>query len=341
MGVECNAYADPSRYAAPVPPSNRDITFKPTPNLHFQPSPLHLRIVLAYLNGQYLPRSAATIPVDDRGFVFGDGVYEVWRVINGQLFENERHLARLAFGLSELRIAAPEIARAEVLQEVAGRLLRESKLMDGEATLYLEVTRGAAPRTHAFPPPGTPPTVFATANRFNPPEELRVRGASAITMRDVRWLRCDIKTIQLLPNVMAKQAAIERGAMDALMIRDGVVTEGSHANVVGVIGGVIRTHPTNNLILPGITRALALDMARELGIPVSEQAFSERDIPRLEELFLAGTTADIMPIVRVDDRPVGNGAPGPIATRLFEKLRAYMDASCPIRADSDSVPTPA
>jgi D-alanine transaminase len=297
--------------------------------------------VLAYLNGQYLPRSAAMIPVDDRGFVFGDGVYEVWRVINGQLFENERHLARLAFGLSELRIEPPEIARADALLEVANRLLRESDLVDGEATLYLEVTRGAAPRTHAFPAAGTPPTVYATVNRFKPQDDLRARGASAITMRDVRWLRCDIKTIQLLPNVMAKQAAVERGAMDALMIRDGVVTEGSHANVLGVIDGVIRTHPTNHLILPGITRALVLDMARASGVPVVEQAFSERDIPRLEELFLAGTTADVMPIVRVDEKPVGNGVPGPIATRLFEKLRAHMDASCPIRANAGSVPMPA
>jgi len=300
-----------------------------------------LRVVLAYLNGQYLPRSAAMIPVEDRGFVFGDGVYEVWRVINGQLFEHERHLARLAFGLSELRIAPPDIMRADVVQEVADRLLRESKLGDGEATLYLEITRGAAPRTHAFPPAGTPPTVYATVNVFKPQDELRARGASAITMRDVRWLRCDIKTIQLLPNVMAKQAAVERGAMDALMIREGVVTEGSHANVLGVIDGVIRTHPTNHLILPGITRALVLDMARELGISVLEQAFSERDLSRLEELFLAGTTADVMPIVRLDDKPIGSGTPGPIATRLFTMLRAHMDASCPVRADSGSVPTPA
>jgi hypothetical protein len=166
--------------------------------------------VLAYLNGQYLPRSAATIPVEDRGFIFGDGVYEVWRAVNGRLFETDRHLARLAFGLRELRIAAPDIARRDVLDEVADRLLTESGLLDGEATLYLEITRGVAPRTHQFPPAGTAPTVFATANRFVPPNDLRSRGASAITVPDVRWLRCDIKTIQLLPNVMAKQAAAER-----------------------------------------------------------------------------------------------------------------------------------
>jgi len=284
--------------------------------------------VLAYLNGQFLPRSTATISVEDRGFVFGDGVYEVWRVVNGRLFESERHLERLEFGLRELRIALAERLSLPTIESIAERLLRESALTTGEATFYVEITRGAAPRAHQFPAAGTPPTVYATVNRLNPPEELRARGASAITMPDIRWLRCDIKTIQLLPNVFAKQAAAERGAVDALMIRDGVVTEGSHANVVGVLDGVIRTHPTNHLILPGITRAIVLDLARGLGVPVSEKPIAERDIPRLEEVFLVGTTTDVMPIVRVDDRPVGDGTPGPITTRLVKEFRAYLDASC-------------
>jgi D-alanine transaminase len=284
--------------------------------------------VLAYLNGQYLPRSAATIPVEDRGFIFGDGVYEVWRVVNGRLFETDRHLARLAFGLGELRITAPDIVRRQVLDEVAERLLAGSGLTDGEATLYVEVTRGVAPRTHQFPPAGTAPTVFAMVNRFIPPNDVRARGASAITTPDVRWLRCDIKTIQLLPNVMAKQAAAERGAMEAIMIRGGAVTEGSHANVLGVLDGEIRTHPLDNLILPGITRAVVLEIARALSIPVREEAFAERDIARLDECFLAGTTADVMPIVRVNDRPIGSGTPGPITMRLFSEFRAHLDASC-------------
>jgi D-alanine transaminase len=294
--------------------------------------------VLAYLNGQFLPRSAATISVEDRGFIFGDGVYEVWRVINGQLFETDRHLARLKFGLSELRIAVPDITSADVLRDIADRLLTESGLLDGEATLYVEVTRGAAPRAHNFPAAGTPPTVFITVNRFKPPEELRARGASVITMPDVRWLRCDIKTVQLLPNVLAKQAAVEVGATEAWMIRDGMVTEGSHANVLAVIDGVLRTHPTNNLILPGITRSVVLSIARASGIPVQEDAFSERDIPRIEEAFLAGTTTDVMPIVRVDDRVIGNGAPGPITTRLIRAFRAHLDASC---ATQHEQPAPA
>jgi len=284
--------------------------------------------VLAYLNGKYLPRSAATISVEDRGFVFGDGVYEVWRAVNGRLFEIDRHLDRLAFGLRELRISLPEPPSHDSTEQIADRLLRESGLTEGEATFYMEVTRGAAPRAHQFPPSDTPPTVYATVNRLTPPEALRARGASAITIPDIRWLRCDIKTIQLLPNVWAKQAAVERGAVDALMIRDGVVTEGSHANIIGVLDGTIRTHPTNHLILPGITRSIVLDMARGFGIPVSEEPIAERDIPRLDELFLAGTTADVMPIVRVDDQPIGNGTPGPIALRLQRELRAHIDVTC-------------
>jgi D-alanine transaminase len=230
-------------------------------------------------------------------------------------------------GLRELRIPAPDIARAEVLNEVADRILTDNGLLDGEATLYVEITRGVAPRTHAFPAANTVPTVFVMANKFNPPNELRTKGASAITMADIRWLRCDIKTIQLLPNVFAKQAAAEKGAMDAFMIRDGMVTEGSHANVLGVFNGVIRTHPLNHLILPGITRAVVLELAASLGIPVREEAFTAEEIARADELFLAGTTADVMPIVRVDDRTVGDGTPGPITRRLYEAFRAYMDES--------------
>lgn len=283
--------------------------------------------MLCYLNGEFLPRAAASIPVEDRGFIFGDGVYEVWRVIDGRLFETDRHLARLAFGLEQLRITPPDIARAEVLNDVAGRVLRDSGLGEGEATLYLEVTRGVAPRTHQFPAPNTVPTVFVMANRFAPPDDLRGRGAAAITTPDIRWLRCDIKTIQLLPNIFAKQAAAERGAMEALMIRDGIVTEGSHANVLAVFGGVIRTHPLTNLILPGITRAVVLEIAERLGIPVNETPFTEADIARADELFLAGTTADVMPIVRVNDRTVGDGKPGDVTMRLYRELRAYMDES--------------
>jgi D-alanine transaminase len=284
--------------------------------------------MIVYLNGQFLPKEKALVPVEDRGFVFGDGVYEVWRLVNGQIFEFDRHMARLARGLSELRIDPPAESRPDTIREIAERLIAENGLGEGEGTLYLEITRGVAPRAHQFPPAGTAPTVFALAKPFVPPDDQRAKGVTAVTVPDIRWMRCDIKTIQLLPNVMAKQAAAERGAFEAILVRDGVVTEGSHANVIGVIGGEIRTHPTNNLILPGITRAVVLELARGIGVPVREEAFLESELPRVEELFIAGTTADIMPIVRVDDQMIGGGVPGPIAQRLQRELRAHIDATC-------------
>jgi D-alanine transaminase len=251
-------------------------------------------------------------------------VYEVWRVIDGRAFEADAHLERLAFGLRELRIAPPAVAQPAEFHAMAHRLLGASSLGDGEATIYLEITRGAAPRTHQFPPPGTRPTVYAIANRLEPPEKLRAKGAIAITTPDIRWLRCDIKTVQLLPNVLAKQAAAERGATEAIFVRDGVVTEGSHTNVFGVLDGVVLTHPSNHLILSGVTRKVVLGIARRLDLAVREEAFRESDIARLSELFVVGTTTDVMPLVRVNEQTVGAGVPGPIATRVQGELRARL-----------------
>ena len=281
---------------------------------------------LAYLNGEFVPRSSATLSVDDRGFVFGDGVYEVWRVIAGQPFELDAHLARLQFGLGELRIAPPDIVERDVFESVAKRLLAAAGLETGEATIYLEITRGAAPRTHQFPIAATRPTVYAVANRFEPPEALRARGARAITTPDIRWLRCDIKTVQLLPNVLAKQAAADAGATEAILVRDGVVTEGSHTNVFAVERGLVRTHPANNLILHGVTRQLVIDLARSMDIEVRETPFRLDDLAAFDELFLVGTTTDVMPLVRVDDDTIGGGSPGSIATQLHAALRTRLDS---------------
>lgn len=281
---------------------------------------------LAYLNGEFVPRASATVSVEDRGFVFGDGVYEVWRIIHGRPFELDAHLARLESGLRELRITPPDIVDAAVFSSVARRLLAASSADAGEATLYLEVTRGAAPRTHQFPVAATRPTVYATVNRFEPPEPLRARGARALTTPDIRWLRCDIKTVQLLPNVLAKQTAVEQGALESIFLRDGVITEGSHTSVVGVVGGIVRTHPLSNLILPGVTRAVVLEIARAIGLPVREEPIRESEIAKLDELFLVGTTTDVMPLVRLNDATIGDGSPGPVAKRLQQELRARLDA---------------
>ena len=281
--------------------------------------------MLVYLNGSFLPLAEATIPVLDRGFVFGDGVYEVWRVVRGQLFEAERHQARLERGLRELRIAAPPDASLERIIAIGERLLDENGLSAGEATLYVEITRGVAPRTHYFPPAATPPTMLVMVSPFTA-NDARFRGTKVITRPDVRWLRCDIKTVQLLPNVLARQAATEAGASEAIFVRDGVITEGTHTTVFAVIDGVLHTHPANQLVLPGVTREVVVELGRELGVPVREEAIALSDLPRVTELFLTGTTTDVTPVVELDGHPIGGGQQGSVARALLDRLLARMGA---------------
>lgn len=289
---------------------------------------------IVYLNGQFLPRSEAKLSVDERGFFFGDGVYEVTRVVRGRLFEWDRHARRLARGLRELRIdAGLDIETIRSLQE---RLIRENKLTEGQGTVYLQITRGAAPRTHHFPPKGTPATVFLSASAFSPASEVRSRGVAVVTYPDYRWSRCDLKTVNLLPAVMAKQFASDNDAFEAVFIRDAVVTEGSHTNVFGVIGGEVRTYPNSNYVLPGVTRDVVIELAHELRIPVSETPIYRHEIPLLEECFLTGTTSDVMPVVSIDGKGVGAGRPGAITMRLYEalagRLAAAADAPAPAAA---------
>ena len=276
-----------------------------------------------YLNGKYLNAEDAKISVLDRGFIFGDGVYEVWRVVEGKLFEHARHERRLKNGLRTIEIPVPD-RDVEALRGVAERLLEENDLTRGEGTFYVEITRGAAPRTHAYPPKGTAPTIFGMVSRFEVPHAMREAGAKAVTERDVRWLRCDVKTVQLLPNCMAKQKAQVAGALEAIFIRDGIVTEGTHTSVLGVKDGRLLTHPLGEMILPSVTRELVLEIAREQGVPVSETAFSEKELFALDELFVSGTTTDVTPIVDVDGRKIGNGKPGPISKQLYAGLQARL-----------------
>lgn len=281
---------------------------------------------IVYLNGEFLPLEQAKLSVLDRGFIFGDGVYEVWRLVEGKLFEHGRHDRRLRRGLHALELQVPE-AEIDGLQNVAARLLRDNDLRQGEGTFYVEITRGAAfPRTHQYPAKGTPATVFAMASRFEVPHALRAAGAKAITQPDVRWLRCDVKTVQLLPNAMAKQKAHEAGAFEAIFVRDSVVTEGTHTSVLGVSNGELRTHPLSPLILPSVTRELVLEIAREQGVAIREEPFTTREMLELDELFVAGTTSDVTPIVDVDGRRIGSGSPGPISRALYAGLQQRLYA---------------
>lgn len=280
-----------------------------------------------YLNGEFLPKDAARVSVDDRGYVFGDGIYEVVRVIEGRIFAWSGHAERMARGLREVRIdfGAADVA---ALEAVCMRLLDANDLRAGEATIYLQVTRGAAPRLHHFPPAGTPPGVYAAASRFTPSREMREQGVAAIVQPDIRWSRCDIKTVNLMGAVLARQAAREAGAYEALLIRDGMLTEGAATNAFVVIDGVARTYPLSNYILPGITRQVVIAAARDAGVPVSEEPVTQQQLLSAAEVFIVGTTTDVAPVVTIDGRPVGTGAPGPLTRRIQEAFlaRLYHDA---------------
>lgn len=278
-----------------------------------------------YLNGQFLKAEDARLSVLDRGFIFGDGVYEVWRVVDGKLFEDRRHNKRLKSGLRTIEIALPD-KDVDALSQVAERLLKENDLTSGEGTFYVEITRGAAARTHAYPPAGTKPTIFAMVSRFEVPHALREAGAKCITENDVRWLRCDVKTVQLLPNCMAKQKASAAGAMEAIFVRDDVVTEGTHTSLFAVKDGTLRTHPLGPLILPSITRELILEIAREQKVPVSEKPFTKSELYAMDEVFVSGTTTDVTPIVDIDGRKIGSGRPGPVSKQLYAGLQARLYA---------------
>lgn len=275
-------------------------------------------IVLVYLNGEYLPHAEARVSVDDRGFLFADGVYEVIRVYKGRPYLLKEHIERLARGLDALEIRFDGVSE---LEAVSQRLIEENGI-DADANIYMQVTRGAAPRKHAFPADATP-TVYAAVRAIQPnPAEYYEKGVDAITTPDNRWARCDIKTVSLLPNVLANQKAHAAGAFEALFIRDGVVLEGSHSNLFAVYDGTLVTYPKSNYILPGITRERVLALARDLGIPAREGLIFADKLYDADELFLSGTTTEVMPLARVDGRVIGAGKPGPITLRLQEAYRA-------------------
>ncbi len=274
---------------------------------------------VVYINGKFVPREEALLPVEDRGNVFADGVYEVVRFYGGYPLALDEHMERLVRSARAIRL--PELNVADLAQQGLA-LVARNEVRDG--TLYIQVTRGVAPRNHAFPPAGTEPTCFMIAREVSRPDESLLRqGASCISLPDTRWARCDIKSIGLLPNVLAKQEARERGAYEALFVRDGVITEGSSSNVFAVRDGALITHPEGPQILPGITRRLIVGLAGEEGIPVDEGDVHRETVSNIDELFISSTTTELMPVVRVDDEPVGGGRVGPITRRLqaaYERL---------------------
>jgi D-alanine transaminase len=272
--------------------------------------------VIVYLNGHFLPREEAKISPEDRGFLFADAIYEVVRYGAGRPYRLAEHLARMRDGLPALRISV----EPSFFPEVAGRLVEENGLGGEDALVYTQVSRGAAPRYHAFPPEGTPPTVFAFARKTDPPPP--PGGGRAILLPDERWGRCDVKTVMLLPNVLASQKAREANAVEAILVRDGIAWEGTKANLFAVTKGVVRTAPRGPRILPGVTRGAALEAAAELGFPVEERPLLVDELLSADEVFLASTTIWTYSLVEIDGRPVGDGRPGPVAARIREILQA-------------------
>ena len=278
-----------------------------------------------YLNGQYLPAATATIPVFDRGFIFGDGIYEVIPVYGGRLFRLPHHLQRLDMSLSAIGLHPPmgHGQWAEVLE----RVVRENHVEgNSDLSVYLQVTRGVAPRDHAYPQ-DTAPTVFAYAQALTYPEPAQLqKGVSAITVPDLRWSRCDIKAISLLPNVMLRQHALERGAAEAILIRAGIMTEGAASNIFIVTAGTLVTPPKGPYILPGITRDLVVELAHAHGMACAEATITEASLRAADEVWLTSSTKEIMPIVRIDDKPVGQGRPGPFHARMHALYQDYKRA---------------
>jgi len=278
-------------------------------------------MAIVYLNGQYLPDSQALISPLDRGFTYGDGVYEVIRAYHGKILLLAEHFARLASSCAKMRIGA----HLTPLEEVPDRLLRENGLA-GDALIYLQITRGTAPRSHVFPPADTRPTVFALAWSFTKNAALDAPGAMAILEPDVRWSRCDIKVTSLVPNSFAAQRARELGAHEGLFVRDGVVQEGSLSNFFAVFDGEVRTAPLSNYILPGITRAVVLDLCREHGIPCRETPVFATELGDADELFLTSTVYDVVPIDCLDGRKLPPERP--VTRRIAELFRAVVEREC-------------
>ena len=278
---------------------------------------------IAYVNGRYVPHREAAVHIEDRGYQFADGVYEVVCVQGGRVIDEEPHLDRLERSLGELRIAEPMGRPA--YRQVTRELLRRNRVTDG--IVYTQITRGVARRDHPFPAAGTPPSIVMTSRRIKPQDPaLFERGIAVISTPDIRWQRCDIKSVSLLPNILAKQQAREAGAYEAWFVdRDGNVTEGSSTNAwIVTRDGELVTRQLGSAILGGITRQSLIRLAGESQLKVVERAFTLEEARQAREAFLTSTTSFVIPIVKLDGKPVGAGKPGSVAARLRELYDGYM-----------------
>jgi len=282
---------------------------------------------IAYVNGRYLPREQAGVSIEDRGYQFADGVYEVCEVRGGRLIDERRHMARLDRSLRELRIERPMSAAA--LSLVLHETVRRNRVRDG--IVYLQVTRGVARRDFPFPAAGTKPSLVVTARANDPAKlaQLASEGIAVVTVPDLRWQRVDIKSVALLPNVLAKQSARDQGAREAWLVdARGFVTEGASSNawIVSRDGKLI-TRPLGHDILPGITRSVVIEVVKAQGLALEERAFSVEEAYAAREAFVTSASQIVLPVVRIDGRPVGNGAPGLVASALRRDYHRHAEVS--------------
>jgi D-alanine transaminase len=298
--------------------------------MHFE-IPNDVKDAIVYLNGSFVPMDEARVPVLDRGFIFGDGVYEVVPVYARRAFRIAEHLRRLQYSLDQIKLRNPysEQEWTRLILELVARCPHDDQ------SLYLQVTRGVAKRDHVFPKDAVP-TVFMMTNRLSTPTpEMVARGVPAITAVDNRWLRCDIKSTALLGNVLMRQLAAEAGANEAIMLRDGQLTEGSASNVFVVVRGVIVSPPKSNLILPGTTYDVVLELAQQAGMPVEVRQVSEAELRAADEIWVTSATREVLAVTALDGKPVGTGAPGAVFRRmhqLFTEFKAKLAGAAPAHA---------
>lgn len=268
-----------------------------------------------FYKNEFMNKADIQLSPDDRGYYFGDGIYEVFRVYQGQIYEQDAHMQRLQRTANEVRLTLP--FTIQEIGQILTELVDKNKLIEG--TVYMQITRGEAPRAHPFPSHAEP-IMLAYCTEVPRPVAAIHNGIKAITFADIRWLRCDLKTLNLLPNVMAKQAALDHGVQEVVLHREGTVTECSASNMMMIKDGVLYTHPANHLILHGITRAVVLRLANALVIPVKEEAFTTAQLLAADEAFITGTTVEITPILEVDGHTIGAGTPGEYTRRLQEEF---------------------
>jgi D-alanine transaminase len=279
----------------------------------------------AFFNGKFIPRDEIKISPDDRGFLFADGIYEVIRWYEGFFYDMQSHMERLKRSLKETRIDWPG---ADTFPASALELIKFNDLEKSQALLYFQVTRGVAPRAHAFPHPPVSPTVYATARNFTPENRGKESGVRVMLREDIRWSRCDIKSVALLPNTLCYQEALDKGFFECAFVRKGVITECSHSNIFFVADGILYTHPESVYVLGGITRKNILRLAGKTDIPVRLEGITDKMLKKVHEAFLTNTSGEITPVIEIGGKRLGNGKPGPVTRILRER---FYDHICSLK----------